>query len=62
MPDKHKLAVILFADVVGYTAMMQEDEEAALSSLNRFKETIEKEALNNGGQVIQNFGDATRSE
>ena len=57
MPEKHQLAVVLFADIVGYTALMQKDEDAALKALHRFKETIEKEALHNGGEVIQYFGD-----
>jgi class 3 adenylate cyclase len=32
----HQLAAILFADVVGYTSMMQENEESAVQKINRF--------------------------
>ena len=35
----HQLAAILFADVVGYTSMMQENEESAVQKINRFRET-----------------------
>jgi len=33
----HQLAAILFADIVGYTSMMQEDEEAAVAKITRFR-------------------------
>jgi class 3 adenylate cyclase len=33
-----QLAAILFADIVGYTSMMQEDEEAAVAKITRFRE------------------------
>ena len=43
MSEAHKLAVILFADIAGYTAMMQEDEATALIVLHRFKDIVERE-------------------
>jgi adenylate cyclase len=52
-----KLAAILFADIAGYTALMQEDEEGALLRLNRFEELLEKYAPEYGGQIVQYFGD-----
>ena len=33
----HKLSAVLFADIAGYTAMMQEDEKTALQLINKFK-------------------------
>ncbi len=58
MPDySHKLAAILFADVVGYTSMMQEDENAAVEKINRFRQTLEKIADELEGKVIQYYGD-----
>ncbi len=56
MPD-HKLAAILFADIAGYTAMMQENEQRALELLSRFKEVLEKTTPNHRGQVVHYFGD-----
>ena len=43
MPDNstRRLAAILFADIAGYTALMQHDEQDALQKLARFKETLE---------------------
>lgn len=57
MPDLHKLAVILFADIQGYTASMQQDEPTAMLLLNRFKLVVEAEAVQNQGKVVQYFGD-----
>lgn len=57
MSEDHKLAIILFADIAGYTAMMEEDEAVALIVLGRFKEVIEREVSGHGGQLVQYFGD-----
>ncbi len=58
MPDhSHQLAAILFADVVGYTAMMQEDEEVAVGKINRFRHSLESIAEELNGKIIQYYGD-----
>ena len=49
----HQLAAILFADVVGYTSMMQENEESAVQKINRFRETVELIAGELDGKIIQ---------
>ena len=33
-----RLAAVLFADIVGYTALMQSDEGVALAHLEKFKQ------------------------
>ncbi len=53
----HQLAAILFADVVGYTAMMQEDEEVAVEKINRFRHSLETIAAELNGRIIQYYGD-----
>ncbi len=40
MSDR-KLAATLFADIAGYTAMMQEDESRAIDVQTQFKKLIE---------------------
>ena len=55
--EKRKLAAALFADIQGYTAMMQNDEALAVSCLNRFKKAIDREVPSNDGEVIQFYGD-----
>jgi len=57
MAEERRLSTILFADIAGYTALMQEDEERALQLLNHFKETLEDQVLKFQGEIIQYFGD-----
>ena len=55
----HQLAAILFADIVGYTAIMQEDESAAVEKINRFRETVEIISSELNGKIIQYYGDGS---
>ena len=55
----HQLAAILFADIVGYTAMMQEDENSAVQKINRFREALELIADELNGKIIQYYGDGS---
>jgi len=60
MPEQsHQLAAILFADIVGYTAMMQEDENSAVKKINRFRETVELISSELNGKIIQYYGDGS---
>ncbi len=55
----HQLAAILFADIVGYTAIMQENEEEAVEKVNRFREVVELIAEELNGKIIQYYGDGS---
>lgn len=55
----HQLAAILFADIVGYTAMMQDNEEVAVEKINRFREVVELIAEELNGKIIQYYGDGS---
>lgn len=58
MPEhSHQLAAILFADIVNYTAMMQEDENSALEKITRFRHIIDLIAEELEGKIIQYYGD-----
>ncbi|MDW3652215.1 MAG: adenylate/guanylate cyclase domain-containing protein [Bacteroidia bacterium] len=57
MNSKRQLAAILFADIAGYTALMQENEQQALRVLNHFREDIESIVPQFNGQIIQFYGD-----
>ncbi len=59
MPEKQnrKLAAILFADIAGYTALMQKDEQSASVLLRRFQKNIEELIPKNNGQIINFYGD-----
>ena len=57
MSDKRKLTTVLFADIAGYTDLMQKDEQRALHFLNRFKVLLEDITRLHEGEIIQFFGD-----
>ena len=55
--SERKLAAILFADIVGYSALMQNDEPTARQLLDKFHFTIQTEVEDQNGKVINNYGD-----
>lgn len=55
------LAAIMFADMVGYTRLMQEDEQKAKALRDRQREVIDACILKHRGQVMQYYGDGTLS-
>jgi adenylate cyclase len=54
-----RLAAIMFTDVVGYTSLMQKDEQAALTLLNHHRKTMEDLTASHGGKIIQYYGDGS---
>ena len=56
-----QLAAIMFADMVGYTALMQEDEERAHAQRERQREVLSEIVPAHNGEVLQYYGDGTLS-
>jgi adenylate cyclase len=56
-----QLAAIMFADMTGYTAMMQEDEKRAKILRDRQRQVLETLIPFYNGKIIQYFGDGTLS-
>ena len=54
-----QLAAVMFTDVVGYTAMMQRNEEEALSARVRQRDATASSAGEHGGRVVQHYGDGS---
>ncbi|NND09203.1 MAG: hypothetical protein HKN87_22760 [Saprospiraceae bacterium] len=54
---KRKLAAIVFADIAGYTALMQKDERSALQILNHFRSDICRLVSQFNGEIVQYYGD-----
>lgn len=54
-----RLAVILFADIVGYTTLMQRDEALALQKIRHYQDILELAAQQFNGQVLKNYGDGS---
>jgi len=55
------LAAVMFADMTGFTAMMQEDEQRAKSQRDRMRQTLEKFIPHHNGRIVQYYGDGTLS-
>lgn len=55
------LAAIMFADMVGYTKLMQQDEALAKSKRDRQRAVVDNKILEYRGQVMQYYGDGTLS-
>src|SRR4029078_10322273 len=56
-----QLAAILFADMVGYTSLMQENEQLARLKRKRLKEVLERTNSRFNGKVVQYYGDGSLS-
>jgi adenylate cyclase len=56
-----QLAAILFADMVGYTSLMQENEQLARLKRKRLKEVLETTVSRFNGKVVQYYGDGSLS-
>jgi TolB-like protein/AraC-like DNA-binding protein/Tfp pilus assembly protein PilF len=58
---KRQLAAVMFADIVGYTAMMQKDEAAAGIARKRHREVFQQQHELHNGNIIQYYGDGVLS-
>src|SRR6185436_20584245 len=56
-----QLAAILFADMAGYTALMQENEQLARDKRERLKEVLESTITRFYGKILQYYGDGSLS-
>ncbi|MFI5155812.1 MAG: TPR end-of-group domain-containing protein [Chitinophagales bacterium] len=59
--QQRHLAAILFTDVVGYTAIMQQDEKRAVATIKRHNSVLERIASAHHGQVVNYYGDGSLS-
>ena len=59
MSQSRQLAAIMFTDIVGYTAMMQTDEQKAVAVIKHYNNTLEKLVRQFNGQVLNYYGDGS---
>ncbi len=59
---ERRLAVILAADVVGYSRLMEADEEATVGTLSTYREIIEGLVTSHHGRVFGSAGDSVIAE
>ncbi len=57
MPQKRQLAAILFADIQGFTALVQHDEDQAKIITDKFHKVLETDLRNHHGRIIHFQGD-----
>ena len=58
---KRKLAAVMFTDIEGYTALVSNDEERALSFVRRHRESLINHTQAHHGEVIEFYGDGSLS-
>lgn len=61
MPQHRQLTAILFTDIEGYTAIMEQSEQKAMIIKDRHREILQKEHELFNGRIIQYYGDGTLS-
>ncbi|MBK6904917.1 MAG: tetratricopeptide repeat protein [Saprospirales bacterium] len=58
---KRQLAAIVFTDIVGYSAIMNADEDLARRIRERHRSVFHEYTQKHGGRIIQYYGDGTLS-
>jgi adenylate cyclase len=59
MQPTRRLAAILFTDIVGSTAIMQKDEQTAMSLHKRYIDVLQKSVLSHEGEILNDYGDGS---
>src|SRR5689334_16304182 len=56
-----QLAAIMFSDMLGYTALMQQNEQLANSKRRSFKDVLKTSVAGHNGKILQYYGDGALS-
>jgi len=59
MNQGRQLAAIMFTDIVGYTALMQANEQKAVAVIKHYNSSLEKLVSQYNGQVLNYYGDGS---
>ena len=59
---KRRLAAILVGDVVGYSAMMEADEEGTAARIRDLTSRVQERVAARDGRVFKTMGDAVLAE
>ena len=54
-----QLAAILFTDIVGYTAMMQQDEQNAVAITRHYITVLQESVAAHQGKILNDYGDGS---
>jgi predicted ATPase/class 3 adenylate cyclase len=58
---ERRLVAVMFTDMVGYTALLQADEQASLAKRRRYWDALEAQHEAFGGTIVQRLGDGSMS-
>jgi TolB-like protein/class 3 adenylate cyclase/Flp pilus assembly protein TadD len=58
---ERRLVAIMFTDIVGYTSMMQKDENVAVDLIKKHRQIIENYVKKYQGDILQYYGDGSLS-
>ena len=61
MVSKRQLAAIMFTDIAGYTALMQQDERTAIRTREKHRSIFNQGTKKYNGRILQYYGDGTLS-
>ncbi len=61
MTRTRQLAAIMFTDIEGYTALMQQNEEKAIQTRERHRRIFNSITEKYEGRILQYYGDGTLS-
>ncbi len=61
MPEDRKLSAIMFTDIQGYTALMQESEKKAVQLREKYRNIFDTATTSYGGEIVNYYGDGTLS-
>jgi len=59
MTQARQLAAIMFTDIVGYTSLMQANEQKAVAVIKHYNSSLEKLVSQYKGQVLNYYGDGS---
>jgi len=57
--QQRRLAAILFTDIVGYTAMMQQNETETITTIRRYTSVLKQSVNDHAGEVLNDYGDGS---
>ena len=57
--QQRRLAAILFTDIVGYTSIMQQNENAAIKTIKKHVDVLNKHVTSHCGEILNDYGDSS---
>ena len=57
LSQQRRLAAILFTDIVGYTAMMQQNETKARAVIKKYIAVLKEGVASHSGEILNDYGD-----